>query len=200
MGATMLERGRGRCRSAATLVAAALAFLALATFARAATTIAVTTTSPAVASDTACSLPEAMQAAEANATVNECAVGGGGGPFTITLPAGTITLSSAGEVDAYRGPAAFGVTANDVEIVGNAAGSTLAVSGAMRHFGVDGRSLTLRRLTLTGGDASNGSYPAGRWGGVVFAMQAAVVNLDEVTATGNSAAIEGRSRRSSRRR
>lgn len=191
MGTTMRKRGRGRCRSAVALAVASLASLALVPSGHAATTIAVTTTSTAVATDAACSLPEAMQAAEANATVNECTVGGGGAPFTITLPAGAITLTSPGDVDAYRGPAAFGIYANDVEIVGNAAGSTLTVSGAMRHFSVDARSLTLRRLALTGGNASNGSYPAGQWGGAVLGTQAAVVNLDEVTATGNSAAVEG---------
>src|SRR5687767_3174871 len=62
--------------------------------AEAVTTISVTTTNDELNADGDCSLREAIQAANADAGVDDCAAGSGAD--TIALPAGAYTLAIAG--------------------------------------------------------------------------------------------------------
>ncbi len=158
---------------------------------QAATVLNVTTTAMTIAADGACSLPEAIQAARANATVNECVVGGGA-PFTIVLQPGvTYTATTVGNADATFGNSAFHIANNALDIVGN--GATITQSGQqMRIFLVDGAiDVTLRNLTITGGAATNTSTPYGGWGGGVLAAFSAVLSLEDVTLSGNAVASDG---------
>jgi hypothetical protein len=98
-----------------------------ATSSHAATTINVTTTNMTVAVDGGCGLTEALQAANTNTTVNECAVGGGGAPFTINLQSNANYIATTiGNTNSTWGNSAF-VVSNAVEINGN--GSTITQSG-----------------------------------------------------------------------
>src|SRR5262249_57075552 len=77
----------------------------------AASPIAVTTSADENGAGAGCSLREAIATANTNANFGGC-TGAAGGPFTITVPAGTYSLT-AGELQ-----------------VGTTAGTTIAISGA----------------------------------------------------------------------
>src|SRR4051794_19734990 len=66
-------------------VVAFVMFISAVDHGNAATTIVVTTVADTVAADGACSLREAIQAANTNATVNECVHDGSGGTDTISF-------------------------------------------------------------------------------------------------------------------
>jgi CSLREA domain-containing protein len=109
------------------------------------------------------------------------------GPQTITFAAnltGTISLSAVG--DFTEGASALEVT-GDVEIDGPSAGLTLTVAAgvpAMRLFHVaDGAALTLRDLTLTGGQAP------GSGGGAI--LNEGDLTVIDSTISGNSAELGG---------
>jgi CSLREA domain-containing protein len=148
-----------------------------------AATIAVTTTTDASAADGQCSLREAVQAANTDATpfpgAGECAAGSGND--TIDVPAGHFTLT-------HTGPPENGNATGDLDIF---AGGTLTIVGAgagttiIDGNGTDrvlevlaGGVATIRGVTITNGhtasgdpgadhtgSAATGSAPGGTGGG-----------------------------------
>ena len=168
-----------------------LASILAASAAHAAATLNVTTTAMTIAADGNCSLPEAMQAARTNATVNECSAAGGP-PFTINLQAGqTYNATTIGSTDAQFGNSAMQAANNAIEIVGN--GATITQTGQpMRLFLHNSGTFTLRNLTLTGGNAVATGTPFGEWGGAVLSVfPGAVLNLEDVTVRNNVVGLEG---------
>ncbi len=87
-----------------------------------AATITVTTTTDELNSDGDCSLREAVQAANTNTAVDACTAGQSDQTDTITVPAGTYTLTLAGFDDSNAG--------GDLDILNNAAADDLAIIGA----------------------------------------------------------------------
>ncbi len=167
---------------------ALLAFvLAAAGIAQSATTLTVTTTNMVPAADGNCSLPEALAAANSNATVFDCVVGGGGAPFTIVLGSFQTYTITAFVTDPTVGPTAAVVT-TDIEIIGN--GSTITRSGAdfrLIASYTPGVTLTLRNLTLLNGVANDLVSTFGTYGGAIVAADG-VVQLDRVLIGGSTAA------------
>jgi CSLREA domain-containing protein len=128
-----------------------------------AATIKVNTTSDVVGNDGHCSLREALTAAATDTRSGtkrgECAAGSGAD--TIVLGAHKYVLSLVGPPDDTNAAGDLDVTAGVVTVLG-ATGSTTKVDagGIDRAFDVlPGASLTLEKLTITGGAA-----PAGRQG------------------------------------
>ncbi|MEO6025686.1 MAG: CSLREA domain-containing protein, partial [Candidatus Binatia bacterium] len=87
-----------------------------------AATIAVTTTADELNTDGDCSLREAVRAANANGAVDACPAGENNQTDTITVPAGTYTLTVVGNDNDG--------TAGDLDILGNSAVDDLVISGA----------------------------------------------------------------------
>src|SRR5512147_2432705 len=87
-----------------------------------ATSIAVTTTTDELNTDGDCSLREAIRAANTNVAVDACAAGQNDQTDTITVPAGTYTLTVAG----YDNDAAGG----DLDLRNNTALDDLVITGA----------------------------------------------------------------------
>ncbi len=87
-----------------------------------AATIAVTTTTDELNTDGDCSLREAVRAANTNLAVDDCDAGQNAATDTITVPAGTYTLTVAG----FDNTAAGG----DLDLLDNAAVDDLVLSGA----------------------------------------------------------------------
>ncbi len=87
-----------------------------------ATTIAVTTTTDELDADGDCSLREAVRAANGNVAVDACPAGQNDQTDTITVPAGTYTLTIAGNDN--------DATAGDLDILDNAAAKDLVLNGA----------------------------------------------------------------------
>jgi CSLREA domain-containing protein len=143
-----------------------------------ATVINVTTSADEFGSDGQCSLREAVEAANANGTVNDC----------VTAPASyhVINLNAAGPYDlSYAPRPAFPwISELDVtsEIVLNGKGQTIRnrnATGASRHFYVHGAGdLTLSDITLRDGKAAGG--------GAIFVDSGATVNLVRSTITHNA--------------
>src|SRR3990172_1843247 len=110
------------------IVAALLGVLALLTAVAwqplpvAATTITVNTTADELNVDGDCSLREAIQAANTNSAFDACAVGSG--TDTITVPAGTYTLSLGGSSEDANGTGDLDIL-GDVSISGPGAASTI---------------------------------------------------------------------------
>ncbi len=167
---------------------ALLAFvLAVAGVAQSATTLTVTTTNMVPAADGACSLPEALAAANSNATVFDCVVGAGGGPFTIVLGSFQTYTATAFASDPTFGPTAAIIT-TDLEVIGN--GSTITRSGAdfrLIASTTPGVTLTLRNLTLLNGAATDPVSIFGSFGGAIVAADG-FVQLDRVLIGGSNAA------------
>ena len=93
-----------------------------------AATIAVTTTVDELNTDGDCSLREAVRAANTNLAVDACPAGQNGQTDTITVPAGTYTLTVAGDDrDAAGGDLDLPDNAVD-----NAVADDLVISGAAR--------------------------------------------------------------------
>ncbi len=125
------------------------------------------------------SLREAIIAANSNSIADTIILSEG--TYALTLTGGDATT---GDLDIL----------NTVEIVGAANGSTIIDGSALndRIFHVNTNSLTLRNLTVTGGDTAD---PAGGGGILVGGGSAAV--FDSVVVTGNSATTGGGIRASS---
>ncbi|MDZ4684367.1 MAG: choice-of-anchor Q domain-containing protein, partial [Planctomycetaceae bacterium] len=87
-----------------------------------AATIAVTTTTDELNPDGDCSLREAVRAANANVTVDACPAGENNQTDTITVPAGTYTLTVVGNDNDG--------TAGDLDILDNTVVDDLVISGA----------------------------------------------------------------------
>jgi len=143
-----------------------------------AATIVVNSTSDDAANTTDCTLRDAVSAAQTDAAVDGCTAGSGAD--TITIPAGTYTLSQ-GQI----------TIASTITFAGaGVATTTIDAASASRHFELSNASanLTLRDLRLTGGLA-NGGY-----GGSINALTSSTlaanrVRFDHNVATANGGAI-----------
>jgi CSLREA domain-containing protein len=131
-------------RNAAIAAASAVAALALPGAAHAAV-IAVTTNADAVASDGACSLREAVQAANTDTPVSDCPAGSGADQ--ITLGATTYTLA-AGELGVTSELTITGAGAASTTIDGNHNGRVFQVMA--------GGKLTIDSALITGGQTTSG--------------------------------------------
>jgi CSLREA domain-containing protein len=139
-----------------------------------AATITVTNNNDASTAD-ACTLRDAIQAANTDTAVNSCAAGSGTDSIvfdnSLTASATTITL----------GGSALSIT-SDMSING-ANNITINAAGASRVMDVNGGKLTLSGMTLKGG------YTA--LGGGLYAHNGASVSLSNCTISGNTAAQGG---------
>ena len=131
----------------------------------AAQTIRVTTTQDTVANDGHCSLREALDSAATDtpsgSAAGECA--GGAGADTIVLGPGRFALSRTGAGEDANVTGDLDVVGGSVTVVGAGATSTKIDANHLdRAFDVLlGASLTLRKLTITGGRLPAAS-PGGR--------------------------------------
>lgn len=162
--------------------------------AHSASTITVTTTALIVdSSDGRCSLPEAILAAEQQATMNNCIVSDTG-PYVIDLIPGKYNVTEAFFNSPILGNSAFfinGAGNRKLEINGNnAIIERMGSAPNMRIFFVNAGEFVLRNLTVRGGKLLAGEFG----GGCILALQANVsldrVFLDECEASsvGNAVA------------
>jgi CSLREA domain-containing protein len=163
--------------------------------------IAVTTTAEAPGAAGDCTLGEAIQAANTNSAVDQCAAGTSSD--VITLLAGaiyTLTTGAPNPFDSFYGPSAFAITST-ITVQGN--GAVLAhspPSGPLRFFLVaEPGDLTLQDLTLRGGrargadgaDSTGPGQPGERGhdglGGAVLQLSFTALALDGVIFSDNGA-------------
>jgi len=147
-----------------------------------AATITVNTTMDELNSDGDCSLREAITAANTDAAVDACPAGSGAD--TITVPAGTYTLSIAGVDEDDSATGDLDVT-DDLTINGAGAGSTVIDGGALdRVFHIQsGVSLEMSGVAVQNGSANIG--------GGIFNDTGGTLTLADVTVSGNTAASFG---------
>lgn len=129
-----------------------------------AATITVTTTADSVANDGKCSLREAITAAatktKSGSAAGECPAGSGND--TIALGAQHYVLSRTGPPDDTNATGDLDITKGTLTITGAGASSTTINAGGIDRA-IDvlaGATLTLQKLTITGGHAPDGSNGA----------------------------------------
>ena len=125
-----------------------------------AATITVNTFDDELNGDGDCSLREAIQAANTDTPVDACTPGSGAD--TITLPAGTYTLSIAGAGEDANATGDLDIT-DDLTIIGaNARLTIIDGNGLDRVFEVfDGTTVHISDLTITGGSGDRDSFGGG---------------------------------------
>jgi CSLREA domain-containing protein len=180
---------RGRLPARLLMLLVAIAGLLAPASAVYAATITVTTTADEVNTNGACSLREALRAANLNVKVDSCPAGSTSSMDTITLPAGTFVLtrvgadeeaSLTGDLDVLGGLKIVGAGAARTIIDGNAADRVLDVKKGAR--------VIVSRVTLQNGRV--GDYPAtGVHGGGIYSD--GNVTLNAVTIRNNSASADG---------
>jgi CSLREA domain-containing protein len=155
MNANRLFTSAPRLLLAAALIAS-LALVALLVPTARAASIGVTTTADDTAVDGNCTLREAIIAANSDTAVDACQAGSGAD--TISLPAGTYTLSIAGTNEE-------GALTGDLDILGDltiagagALSTTIDGGGIDRVFEIYVGTLTIKNLTITSG---NSTFQAG---------------------------------------
>jgi CSLREA domain-containing protein len=153
-----------------------------------AATITVTGTSDELTSNGSCSLREAVQAANTDAAVNDCAAGTGAD--TISIPAGTfkLTLTGAGEDANATGDLDV---LNDARLRGAGAGQTiLDGNGTDRVVDIVTGTVSVAKLTVTGGLTPAGADGAvGGGSGAAAAGGGGIRNAGSLTIT--NATISG---------
>jgi CSLREA domain-containing protein len=122
--------------------------------------IAVTTTTDELNSDGDCSLREAIQAANTDTAVDACPAGSGAD--TITLPAGTYTLTLAGAGEDANATGDLDIT-GDVTITGAGAGTTIIDGNATdRVLQIIGTSkMHINNITLRNGNLGTSNIGGG---------------------------------------
>jgi hypothetical protein len=168
-------------RSLAYSVAGAALLLALAGPAQAGSMTVAAKTPPDINADGKCSLIEAIvNANNGNSLTHPDCPGADGGPNTITLPAGTQTLTYS--VASYFGSdTGLPLITSPITIQGNAKAKIVRgkAAPAFRHFAVNATGdLTLNQVGLSGGVANNGGAIFNSYGNVT---------LNSSIITGNSA-------------
>ncbi len=140
---------------------AKLAFVALAVLVASearAVTITVNTTAQKAASNTDCTLGDAITAANTDLKVNGCSAGVGAD--TIVVAAGTYTLSTIAETMQYDGTVGLPRITGALTIQGADAATTILERSAnapdFRILMVDGVTLTLSKVTIRGGKNQTG--------------------------------------------
>ncbi|MEX0682036.1 MAG: right-handed parallel beta-helix repeat-containing protein [Dehalococcoidia bacterium] len=175
--------------SLAFLAALIGAFLALRAPADAAP-IAVDVFTDELNTDGDCSLREAITAANQDVVVDDCAADSGAD--TITLPAGTYTLTITGPDEEAAVTGDLDVT-DDLTINGAGAGSTIIeacagvpCAGVDRVFDVLTGTVSISGVTIRNGAAAHGSPFLGNGGGIQNAS-GSTLTLTSSTVSGNSA-------------
>ena len=150
-----------------------------------AATITVTTTADELDTNGACSLREAIRAANTNAKVGACVAGSSTGTDTITVPAGTYVLTRLGADEEANVTGDLDIT-SPIKIVG--AGVSATVIDGNRTDRVlnvkSGATLTLTKVTVRNGCVGSGVTVAVNGGGI---YNAGTLTLTTVTVTGNYA-------------
>ncbi|MCH7576547.1 MAG: CSLREA domain-containing protein, partial [Chloroflexi bacterium] len=143
--------------------------------------ITVNTTDDELNADNDCSLREAITAANTDAAVDACTAGSG--PDTIDLPAGTYTLSIAGNDEDAAATGDLDIT-DDLTLAGaDAATTTVDAAGLDRVFDVMGSiTVEIRQITVTGGVAGPSTSRNG--GGIQNSD--ATLTVEYVVITGNA--------------
>ncbi len=146
-----------------------------------ATTITVTTTTDELNGDGDCSLREAIVAANTNTAVDACPAGTGAD--TITLPAGTFTLTIAGTSENLAATGDLDIY-DDLTLIGaSPTTTTIDAAGIDRVFEVyDNAVVHLSRIAMTGG----GSTAAG---GALRLAGTAALTLSVVRLYGTPAGV-----------
>lgn len=145
----------------------------------------MTTTADDLTVNGNCTLREALQAANTDEAVDACPAGSD--TDTISLPAGTFTLTLSGAEEDANATGDLDVTASVIIEGASAATSIVNANGLDRVFDVySPAQVTFRRLTLRGGDPGFGYA-----GGGVFVGSGAVVTVTESIVRDNTADAEG---------
>jgi CSLREA domain-containing protein len=158
---------------------ACLAALGLTGLPAAAANIPVTTLDDADAVDGECSLREAIEAANANTSYNECAAGTGPSDRILLTVPGTILLSS-GLPPLSESAAILGLGSGASTIDGQDAWTLLRLD-----TGGSGQTFRLERLTLTNG-AGSGSGPALNTGAHTVRIRDAVFSSSTASLRGGA--------------
>jgi len=144
------------------------------------TTITVNTIVDELNSDGDCSLREAIQAANADSTVDVCPAGSG--TDTIVLPAGTYTLSLVGTAEDSNVNGDLDISSGVVIQGGGAASTIIDGNGDERIFDIRaGGSAAISEVTIR-----NGAEPSGN-GGAINVTTGTTLTLSNSTVTGNTA-------------
>jgi fibronectin type III domain protein len=159
------------------------------------TTMTVNSTSPVIANDGFCTLPEAIIAANtrtaSGAMAGECPAGSSGGNIIVLQTSATYTLVA--PHNASYGPNGLPGVTSPIAIVGN--GAIIENQGQVNFrllYISPAGSLSLQNLTLRKGTAKGGDGGAGIGGGGGLGAGGAIYNqgglsLNGVTVTGNAA-------------
>lgn len=143
---------------------------------------------PPLADTTGCSLRQAVQAANTNAAVGACTAGETA-PDTVELPL-SVQLSTAGADDTNVGGDLDVLAGGSLRVVGTGpAPSAITQTVAERVLHLLGATLTLERVTVTGGQAT-GVTPAGDGGGIQL-LAGSRLTLTRATVSGNAAERSG---------
>jgi CSLREA domain-containing protein len=153
--------------------------------------ISVTTTADEITANGACSLREAVLAANTDSAVDSCPAGSGAD--TIVVPAGTFTLSIAGSFEDRARTGDLDLTA-DVTIAGS--GSIIDANGIDRVIEVfEGSTVALSGLTIRGGHVVLAEDPTDLapnfYGGGVLNVGTLTVQSSVVTANATDVGVNG---------
>ena len=153
--------------------------------------ILVTTTTDEITANGACSLREAVVAANTDIAVDSCPAGSGAD--TIALPAGTFTLSIAGSFEDRARTGDLDLTA-DVTIAGS--GSVIDANGIDRVIEVfEGSTVRLEGLTIRGGYLVLAEDPTDLapnfYGGGVLNLGTLTVQRSVITANSTDVGVNG---------
>ncbi len=158
-----------------------VAVLALGAAGASATITVNTTKDETISGDGSCSLREAIETASGNPSA-DCAGASPSGQTTIEVPAGDYRLSLGSELAAD----------SQIAIVGGGADASQTVIDAALHSRVllTGGTVTLSRLTITGGRAGAGAAgQPGQGGGGI--LNTGLLTLTNVALSGNAAGAGG---------
>ena len=181
----------GRLVAALASAAGAVALLLLAALvalpapaALAASTIAVTTTADENGTGSGCALREAIATANGNANVGGC-TGAAGGPFTITVPAGTYSLT--------LGELPVGTTAGTSITISGAGAATTVIrqsaatcaAGTDRVFDLDPNVVGGITVSISGVTIANGAAQAFGGGAILGGGTNDALTLSNAVVSGN---------------
>ena len=149
--------------------------------------IAVTTTADELNNDGDCSLREAIQAANTNSVVDACVAGAG--DDTITLPAGTYTLTITGTGEESNVTGDLDIL-GDLTMSGAGAESTVIDGGKVdRVLHIQsGRIVEIDGVTITNGKAPSFSSGGGVFNQGITTLTASVVS-DNTSAQGHGGGL-----------
>ena len=137
--------------------------------------------------DTGCSLRESVQSLAQGSNFGGCAASGSyGATDTIQLPAGSyaLTIAPAGTDDNATGDLSFTFKTVSVQAQPGAK-VTIDGNNTDRIFFFSG-DLTLRDVTLSGGNASTPESDTGKSGGAIFSTGGSSLTISDSTLTDNS--------------